>query len=262
MNRFHQTIAAPARRDDPNYPGVPVNEPGDLTAKTTSRATVDYDTYVLRYAARQRGHVLLATAGVVMALGAAIYLSGPALVILIAGGVGLLMAGGVGFAVTADAHGSYTRDLAVSISETYHTRPQPPPATIRPFVASANSDGRTTNTGRLSFEPRIWQALFDLALGNAGTIDRDNVAKRAGVGRRWYHTDPNSADGYRAFLDELRQIGFIDDRNRLTDVALSWYDQQIALPLTAIPVRPRNDRPTGDRPATDRPQSSGWGGLE
>lgn len=249
------------RGSDPNYPGVPQPDP-NLVAKSTSRATVTYDTYVLQYAARQRGHVLLSSFGVALAIGAAMYLSGPLLVILIAVGVGAFLAGSIGFLIAAGAHDSYTRDLAVSVSETYHHRPepQPQPATVRPFVASANGDGRTTNTGRLQFEPRVWQALFDLALRNQGVIDKENVCKKAGIGRRWYHTDPNSMDGYRAFQAELKQLGFIDGRNRLTPAALEWYEAQIALPLSVLPARPRNDRPTGDRPATDRANdASGWG---
>ena len=209
---------------------------GDLTARSTSRATVDYATYVLRYGARQRGNILLSVFGVVLTTGALIILYCPALVVAVAVGIGLIAAGSVAFVVTLDAHGSYTRDLAVSISETYNRKTAPPPQTVRPFVASGSS-GRTTNTGRLEFPPQVWQSLFDLALGNGGAVDKENVSRKAGIGRRWYHTDPNSTDGYRAFLAELRGIGFVDERNRLTDRALAWYQEQIALPLSALPLR-------------------------
>ena len=42
--------AAPIWKDDINYPGVPADPP--VAARTTSRATVTYETYVLQYAAR------------------------------------------------------------------------------------------------------------------------------------------------------------------------------------------------------------------
>lgn len=247
------------RADDPNYPGVP-QPPPEVVARSTSRANVDYDTYVLRFSRELRFNTLLMSIAVVMIIGAAVYLSGVALIIIAAVGIGIGLAGVVGFMATDAAHRSYTENLAVSVSETYE-RPAAasPPQTVRPFVSSANSDGRTTNTGRLSFEPRVWQSLFDLALANAGVIDKENVCRRAGIGRRWYHTDPNSADGYRAFLAELRQLRFIDDRNRLTDLALQWYEQQIPLPLATLPSRTPVDRPTADRPPTDRAQRAGWG---
>lgn len=249
--------AAPIWKDDINYPGVPADPP--VAARTTSRATVTYETYVLQYAARQRGHVLLATAGVVLALGAMYLVDGTALlVILISLGVGGLMSGGVGFAIAADAHASYTRNLAVSVSETYERRPTtPPPATVRPYVASSNGDGRTTNTGRLNFTAQVWKALFDRALANGGVISRDGVARPAGVGRDWYH-----GDGYGHLLGELTRLGFIDGRNRITPAALSWYEAQIPLPLAAFPVRTgierTNDRPNGANGANDAPVEQ-WG---
>lgn len=53
MKRRIEAIAnpTPLYRTDPAYPGVPLAEPGEVAGRTTSRATVDYDTYVLRYAA-------------------------------------------------------------------------------------------------------------------------------------------------------------------------------------------------------------------
>ena len=253
MKRRFEAVASPTPlyRTDPAYPGVPLAEPGEVAARTTSRATVDYDTFVLRYAARQRGHVLLATAGVILILGAGIYLpDGPAIIVLIALGIGAIMAGGVGFFIAAGAHDTYTQHLAVSVSETYHTRPAAPPATVRPFVVSANGDGRTTNTGRLDFTPQVWQALFDRALANGGFINRDDVAKRV-LPRRWYY-----GEGYGQLLEELTRLKFIDARNRLTPAALAWYEQQIPLPLAALPTRPRNGR-TDER--TDGADGAEWG---
>lgn len=254
MKRRFEQIANPAPlwQDDVNYPGVPKHE---LAAKTTSRATVDYDTYVLRYAARQRGNVLLITAGVMTAVGAAIYLSGAALVLIAAGGIGAALAGCAGFVVAAQAHGSYTRDLAVSVSETWHRNPPPRPATVRPFVASNNGDGKTTTTGRLDFTPGMWRDLFDLAMKNGGVVNRDDVAKPARIGREWYH-----GAGYGSFLSELTHLGFIDDHNRLTPAALAWYEQQIALPLTtATPRSPRSFARSFVQDANEQDETGGVG---
>lgn len=242
MTRRFEQVASPAPlyRDDPNYPGIPATDPGELTARTKSRATVDYDTYVLRYAARQRGHVLLTTAGITLIIGAVVYLEGAPMVILCAIGMGSMFAGFIGFAIAAAAHDSYTRDLAVSVSETYHRPAQPRPATVRPFIPTDNGTGKTTNTGRLDFTPDVWRNLFDRALANGGYINRDDVAKPARVGREWYH-----GAGYGALLEELSRLGFIDGRNRLTPAALSWYERQIALPLSSIPLRSQHERTNG-----------------
>lgn len=242
--RFHAAYTPPAaRRDDINYPGaggIP-GDGGDMTQRQTSRATVDYDTYVLQYAARQRGHVLMAASGIVAAIGAAIYLDGTALVLVAAGAVGFTVAGLAGFAVAADAHAGYTRDLAVSVSETWERRPTPPaPKSPRVFVPSENP--RTIRTGRLTFAPTVWQSLLDNALGNGGIVTRDG-AKGAGVGRDWYH-----AAGYGNLLIELNRLGFIDERNRATDRWLTWYDEQYpALPLAAFPQKRAQERTNGER---------------
>lgn len=48
---IHAAYTPPAtRQDDINYPGAV----GDMQQRQTSRATVDYDTYVLRYAPHHR----------------------------------------------------------------------------------------------------------------------------------------------------------------------------------------------------------------
>ncbi len=231
--------ATPLWKDDINYPGVPPMPDRPLAAKITNRATVDYETYVLAYTTRKVLYVMLTAFGMAASVLTVVTLTGAAMVILAALSIGAALAGIVGVMVITEAHRSYTRHLAIAVTETYHDRPAtPPPNTVRPYVASSNGDGRTTNTGRLNFTPAVWQALFNRALANGGYIDRDNVCKPAGVGRRWYHSDPNSPDGFRAFLAELRQIQFIDDRNRLTDTALSWYAAQINRPLDALPLSP------------------------
>lgn len=246
------------RDTDINYPGVPQPPPPEVLTRSTSRATVEYEQYVLAYAAQQRGHILLMVAGIVITIGAAVYLSGSWLIITLAIGLGLAFGGFVGAAFAADAHNSYTRHLAISTSETYEPRqrPAPPPATVRPFVASSNGDRRTTNTGRLDFTPQVWRDLFDRALTNGGVINRDDVAKKA-LDRQWYY-----GEGYGKLLEELTRLGFIDARNRLTPAALEWYADQIPLPLASIPVRPRVGRTDGGRTADGRGRGAQWGGGE
>ena len=242
------------RATDINYPGVP-QPPPEVVTRATSRAVVDYEIYVNAYAAQQRGHVLLSTFGVVITIGAAFYLSPPWLIITIALGIGLLFAGATGFGVALDAHRTYTRDMAVSVSETYERpAPPPPPATVRPFVVDDSNGHRTIRTGRLDFRPPVWQSLFNRALANGGSITRDD-AKDAGVGRTWYH-----GEGWGALQQELQRQGIIDARNRITDRGLAWYDEHVPLPLAAFPARSRRERTNGERTANERPQQGGeWG---
>ena len=241
------------RREDPNYPGVP-QPPPEVVARSTSRSTVDYDTYVLRFSRELRLNALLMTVGIVLIIGAMFYLSGIGLITVAAVGVGLGISGFVGYMAADRAHSSYTRDLAVSVSETYE-RPTPPPQpqTVRPFVASGNGDGRTTNTGRLDFTPEMWRDFFDRALANGGAVNRDDVAKKA-LGRQWYY-----GEGYGKLLEELTRLGFVDARNRLTPAALAWYEQQIPLPLTSIPTRPRVGRTDGRTDGADGAFQGGRG---
>lgn len=206
-----------------------------LKSRVTNRATVDYDTYVLRYGAAQRFNVLLMFSGITAVVGSIVYLPVPGAVIGLTIGLGLTAGGAAGWLAAGQAHSEY-REMAVSMTETYeHPRAAVVDHGVRPFVASSNGGGRSTvKTGQLRFEPRIWQELFDRALHNGGVIDT-GVAKRSGVGARWYHTDyDNRQDGYQALLTELRNLRFIDDRNRLTDIALRWYETTIDLPLSKI----------------------------
>lgn len=241
--RKMHAVYNPPRADDINYPGAG----GDMQQRQTSRATVTYDTYVLDYAARQRSNVLMSAAGITAGVGAAFYLSGELMVFVIAAAVGLTVAGLAGFVVCADAHASYTRDLAVAVSETWNVRPAARPAeSARAFVPSTNP--HTIRASRLTFAPVVWEGLLDAAESN-GALTRD-LAKGAGVGRRWYNTDPNAADGWRALRDELQRLGFIDDQNRPTPQWGTWYDAQFpALPRNRSAQNRTHDRPTGDRPA-------------
>lgn len=220
--------------------------------KRTNAKTVTYEEFVNRFARRQAGYVALVFFGAFVAVGAAVYLRGDAVLWLMALGAGLASFGAAGFLFNWHAHNEYLDNgFGVTTTETYQPRPAAPePTTVRPFVASANSDGRTTNTGRLDFEPRVWRDLFDRALNNGGVINRDDVAKRV-LPRRWYY-----GEGYGQLLEELTRLKFIDARNRLTPAALAWYEQQIPLPLAALPTRPRNGR-TDER--TDGADGAEWG---
>lgn len=238
---------------DPNYPGVP-QPPPEVVTRATSRATVDYPTYVLDYAWRQVFHALLWGLGVMFVIGAAIVLKGEWQFFFVGFGGALIIAGVIGFFVILDAHRSYTRDLAHSISETYERpAPPPPPATVRPFVVDDSNGHRTIRTGRLDFRPTVWQSLFNRALANGGVITRDD-AKDAGVGRNWYH-----GEGWTALQQELQRQGITDARNRITDRGLAWYDAHAPLPLAAFPARSRIERTNGERTANERAEVGEWG---
>lgn len=236
--------AAPLWKDDINYPGVPPMPDRPLAAKVTNRATVDYDTYVLAYTTRKVLYVMLAALGAAGAVLAVAATTGAAMVILAALSIGAALSGVVGVMVITDAHHTYTRHLAVAVTETYHDRPaappSPPPPTARPIVASANGNPHTTRTGRLQFEPTVWRDLFDRALRNGGAVTRDG-ALSARVGREWYH-----GEGWGHLQEELTHLGFIDHRNRLTAKALDWYEKEIPLPLSVLPLRTGVER-TNDR---------------
>lgn len=238
---YHATPAPWAIRDDPNYPGAPV-EPATV-ARSTVRSQVDYDTFVNGYARRISGYTGMVFAGVAGIAGAVIAPVDYGTLLIIAG-LGAIGAGGAGLLASWQSHNQWQANgYGVSMTETYAPRHDDPPANVRPFVPSANPS--TISTGRLTFAPTVWQSLLDMALGNGGMLTRD-IAMRAGVGREWYNTDPNAPGGYQALLHELRRLRFIDHRNRVTPEMLAWYAASFpALPLAAIGTRPAYDRPPG-----------------
>lgn len=248
--RISMSAMTPAERRV-NYPGA-LPEP-EKVAVSTIKSQVDYPTFVNGYAKRMAGFTGLLFTGAASVVGL-VMAAPPVWVSYAVGaiGLGLTAAGAVGLLAVYHAHEQWLEN-GLGVSTRWEHRPPPPEVreTVRPFVASAN--GTTLNTGRLDFAPTVWQSLLDMALQNGGFVTKE-IATKSGVGRRWYHTDPASPDGYRAFLSELRQLRFINERNRITDVVLTWYAAQFpALPLSAIAMRPVPDRPTGDRPgATDR----------
>ena len=215
------------RREDPNYPGVP-QPPPEVVARSTSRSTVDYDTYVLRFSRELRLNALLMTVGIVLIIGAMFYLSGIGLITVAAVGVGLGISGFVGYMAADRAHSSYTRDLAVSVSETYE-RPTPPPQpqTVRPFVASGNGTN-TVRVGRFSLPTATWAELFETAGAAGGKLTRDAATR---VLPRPLYRD------WQATLGELQRLGYVDDEARPT--AAAW--DAVGL----RPPHPGDERPAG-----------------
>lgn len=224
--------------------------------KRTNAKDVTYEEFVSKFARRQASYIFLVTLGIFIAVGAVAYMTTDGLPRVLAAGIGVALsfAGAAGFLFNWQAHGEYLdHGFGITTTETYQPRPAAPPENVRPFVASQNSDGRTTNTGRLNFPPAVWRDLFDRALSNGGVITRDG-AQAARVGRDWYH-----GAGWGALQEELTRLGFIDGRNRLTPTALAWYEAQIPLPLAALPVRSRVERTNGERTANERGEMGEWG---
>lgn len=222
--------------------------------KRTNALAVTYEEFVSRFARRQAGYVFTLVFGLFVTVGGVIYLTGPTAVWITATGAGIAAAGAAGFLFNWSAHNEYLDNgYGVTTTETYQPRPSAPLETVRPFVASANSDGRTTNTGRLNFPSAVWRDLFDRALSNGGVITRDG-AQSARVGRDWYH-----GAGWGALQEELTRLGFIDARNRITPAALEWYAAQIPLPLAALPGRSHIARTNGANERTNGVEMGEWG---
>ena len=242
-------------RDDPNYPGALPEI--SIAARSTVRSSVDYDTFVNGYARKISRYTGMVFAGVAGIMAVIMTVDADWSVVLLAAGMGLVGAGGAGLLASWHSHEQWQNNgYGVSMTETY-APPPAPAASVRPFVASTN--GKAITTGRLVLSPAVWQSLFNSALSNGGQVTRDGV-QASGIERRWYHTDPNAPDGYRALLAELRQLQFVDHRNRLTDIALAWYGEQFpALPLAAL-SRSVAGRSDYARPAEDT--AAGVGGVE
>lgn len=229
--------AEPLWKSDINYPGAP---PEPVASRAKGGAKVPYDAFVLQYQSTQRLNAALVAFGIAGAIGAMFYAPVPFVYVAVAVCLALGVGGLAGYAAAWTSHARYC-DMATSYTETYaQPPPKAQPVTVRPFVASRSTSGKTTNTGRLDFTPEVWQSFFNLAL-RKGTVNRDDVAKPSGMGREWYH-----GAGYGVLLSELTRLGFIDGDKALTPAALNWYHAQIALPLAA--VRSRSHTGTNERP--------------
>lgn len=240
-----------------NYPGA-LHEAAPVGVSTV-KSQVSYKEYVIDHSKRMAWLAAIAFGGAAVAIGGVMAAPVPWVYVLAGFGGMMAVGGAVGLQAEHNAHEDWSR-YGYGVSTKWETPAAPPPEkreTVRAFVASANKT--TIVTGRLTLAPTVWQALLNAALDNGGYITKD-IAMKSQVGRRWYHTDPNSPDGYRAFLAELRQLRFVDDRNRITDVLLTWYAAQFpALPLATLAGRPAHDRPTHGSDATD-PDDYGVGG--
>src|SRR5690606_18314889 len=91
--------------------------------RVSSRPAADFHEYVLVYARAQRWNVDLDIAGIALAVGAAVNLSGGVLIVVAAVGLALAGGGGAGFLIAAGAHAAYTRHLGVNITQTYAAPP-------------------------------------------------------------------------------------------------------------------------------------------
>ncbi len=230
----------------PAGPPNVLDEPLAVARATTSTARgVNYDTYVLKYASRQRANILLTVIGLIIGIGAAYYLDGGALLVLsIAIALGLILSGGVSFLVTAGAHDSYTNRLAVSRTENYFDpRPQPT-ADVRPVIHAGDA---TIRRGRFSLPQSTWQKLFESARNNDGRLARDKVVAARGLPRELYH-----GDAWQTTLDELRRLGLIDADNCITNDGWNFYESlHSPTPPDGAPVRSFIERTgTNERPRT------------
>lgn len=180
------------------------NQTSPPLARATHRPAAEFHEYVIAYSRGQRWNVFLIFAGVTLALGAAMYLSGGLLIIGAALGLGLTGAGGGGLLIAAGAHASYTRHLGMTTTRTY-AEPPPAGAVVRPFIPSTNPT--TIRAGRFTLPAATWAALFNAAEANDGRLTRDTATRllpRA-MYRNWQST-----------LEELQRLGLIDGDGRVT----------------------------------------------
>ena len=174
-------------------------------ARSTRRPAADFDEYVLRYARVQRANVGLIFVGLGLAVGAAVYLSGPWLIVVAAVGLGIAGAGAGGLMAAMAAHNSYTRYLGLNETQEY-APPAPPAEGVRPFVPSTNGTP-TIRAGRFSLPAATWAALLAVAEANGGRLTRDAATK---VLPRHLYRDWSTTAG------ELQRLGIIDDGGMVT----------------------------------------------
>jgi len=179
------------------------NQASPPLARATQRPAAEFHEYVIAYSRGQRWNVFLIFAGVALAIGAGMYLSGALLIIGVALGLGLAGAGGGGLLIAAGAHASYTRHLGMTTTRTYAE--QPPAATVRPFIPSTNPT--TVRAGRFQLPAATWAALFNAAEANDGRLTRDMAAK---VLPRAMYRD------WQSTLEELQRLGMFDADGRVT----------------------------------------------
>ena len=187
--------------------------------RVSTRPAADFHEYVLVYARAQRWNVALVFAGVGLAVGAGVYLSGVALIVAAAVGLALAGGGGAGFLIAAGAHAAYTRHLGINVTRTYAPPPPAGPA-VRPFVPSSNGP-RNVRAGKFQLPAATWSALFASAEANGGRLTRDGAAK---VLPRAMYRD------WQTTIAELQRLGIVAGDGRVT--AEGWeFARRDVLPL-------------------------------
>ena len=215
-------IAPPAVRDNINYPGVPLqpgDEPPPIAARTTSRAVVQYEIYVLQYSGRQARHTFIMAFGVAVAILATYYLDGRPQYLAIALAVAFILTGAVGYHTTQTAHATFTEHLAVATSTTYQ-EPRPLAQGERPFVPSTDRPA-TIKVGRFPISPPLLAALIDTGANNGWRLTRDAATR---VLPRNLYRD------WQATVGELQRLGYLDDQARPTAAAWAFIGRRPPLP--------------------------------
>lgn len=196
-----------------SYESLPTAPP---PLRTSTRAAVSFDAFVLSYTREQRKNVLLAFGGIALCVGAIMYTEGTARVILCAFGLGLAAAGLAALALAADAHAAYTKLLSLSTVTTY----APPAAAspgMRAFVPSSNGS-QTIRAGKFKLERAQWVKLFQTA-SEGGKLTRDAAVKALprDLYRDWQST-----------LAELARLGIVDDSGIITPAGWAWYADAVS----------------------------------
>jgi phosphate/sulfate permease len=246
MPRLHTTATATPSllREDPNYPGIPQPPAGVLTRATT-RATVDYPTYVLDYAWRMSMYGAMIGLGLAILSLAAFYLRPPMSYVVgtlaLAPGLGGLL----GALSARSSHRAFTENLAHAVSETYGPQQVEPVAaqqTDRPFVPSGDRP-RTILVGSHRLTPSRLAGLFQAAEADDGRVKRDLAV----------HFLPR--DMYRdwqATVGELQRLGFVDADARPTRAGWAYVRGE-------SPPPPANHTPPGAQSTPARARTHAHG---
>lgn len=232
---------------------------GDLR-KWSNAKSISYEDFVNKFARRQAFYVFMMVLGVFTLLGAVLHSREDMLLYMAGIGAGLMAAGAAGFLFNWQAHDAYLNNgLGVTTTETW-TAPRSPAPVVgtRPFVPSSNGENRptSTRTGRLNFLPGVWHDLFHQALLNDGMFTRDG-ARMARVGREYYH-----GEGWHRLKAELEALRFMDEQQRMTRLALTWYEATIPLPLRPDLVRAHKERTNDERTTNERRRPTSPADLE
>lgn len=214
--------------------------------RTSTRAAVSFDAFVLSYTREQRKNVLLAFGGIATIAGAIMRTGGTAQVVLCAFGLGMAAAGLVALALAADAHAAYTKLLSLSTTTTYATPATASPG-VRAFVPSSNGT-QTIRAGKFKLERAQWVKLFQTAT-EGGKLTRDNAMKALprDLYRDWQST-----------LAELARLGIVDDNGIITPAGWAWYADAVS-PYSTEGATPSGAMSTPARHPHGRQDAGGAG---